>query len=87
MEREIGSVAFMMSVMGWCMYKLSHQVKSIDDHQKEEEMSGYESLIGNTPLIRLNSLSTLTGCEIYVKVEFTLFISNPQLYLLLRWKG
>ncbi len=27
-------------------------------------------LIGNTPLIRLNAVSALTGCEIYAKAEF-----------------
>ena len=32
--------------------------------------SDFSALIGNTPLIRLNSLSDLTGCEIYGKAEF-----------------
>jgi len=27
-------------------------------------------LIGNTPLLRLNEASKLTGCEIYGKAEF-----------------
>ena len=27
-------------------------------------------VIGNTPVMRIESLSTLTGCEIYVKCEF-----------------
>ena len=27
--------------------------------------SDFSELIGNTPLIRLNTLSELTGCEIY----------------------
>ena len=33
-------------------------------------VSDFSALIGNTPLIRLNSLSDLTGCEIYGKAEF-----------------
>jgi cysteine synthase A len=32
--------------------------------------TGIEGLIGNTPLIRLGSLSEVTGCEILVKAEF-----------------
>lgn len=34
---------------------------------------GVESLIGNTPLIEIKSLSTLTGCKIYAKLE----LANP----------
>ena len=30
----------------------------------------FSALIGNTPLIRLNSVSDLTGCEIFGKAEF-----------------
>ena len=32
--------------------------------------SDFSVLIGNTPLIRLNTLSDLTGCDIYGKAEF-----------------
>ena len=32
--------------------------------------SDFSALIGNTPLIRLNTLSELTGCAIYGKAEF-----------------
>jgi hypothetical protein len=31
---------------------------------------GYLDLIGNTRLVRINSLSTATGCEVYAKTEF-----------------
>ncbi len=37
---------------------------------KRKGLSGYEQLIGNTPMIRLGSLSVITGCEILAKVEF-----------------
>ncbi|WPV27201.1 Cysteine synthase 2 [Fulvia fulva] len=53
------------------------QEGSHDPHQlapvvsREEEIkTGVEGLIGNTPLIRLNSLSYETGCEILAKAEF-----------------
>ena len=32
--------------------------------------SGFMESIGNTPLIRLNRASEVTGCEIYGKAEF-----------------
>ncbi|ANB14540.1 putative cysteine synthase [Sugiyamaella lignohabitans] len=34
---------------------------------------GIEQLIGNTPMVRINSLSDATGCEIYGKME----VQNP----------
>ncbi len=37
---------------------------------KRKLLSSYEQLIGNTPMIRLGSLSEITGCEILAKVEF-----------------
>ena len=33
------------------------------------DVSSYEQLIGNTPLIRLNKLSAVLGCNIYAKVS------------------
>ncbi|MDC1383504.1 cysteine synthase A [Candidatus Puniceispirillum sp.] len=33
-------------------------------------VSGFVAAIGNTPLIRLNAVSMVTGCEIYGKAEF-----------------
>ena len=34
--------------------------------------SGIDGYVGNTPLIRLQRLSELTGCEILGKAEFML---------------
>lgn len=36
----------------------------------DEIVTGLEGLIGNTPLIKLQSLSDATGCEILAKAEF-----------------
>lgn len=36
----------------------------------DEIVTGIEGLIGNTPLIKLESLSRATGCEILAKAEF-----------------
>ena len=46
----------------------SHDVTS--ETLSTGKMRGLESCIGNTPLIRINSLSKETGCEILAKAEF-----------------
>lgn len=38
-------------------------------HERQQE-SGFCSLVGNTPLVRVASLSELTGCDIFGKCEF-----------------
>lgn len=35
------------------------------------KVNGLPDLIGNTPIVRINSLSKLTGCDIYAKLELT----------------
>lgn len=37
----------------------------------KKKVNGLVDLIGNTPLVRINSLSSETGCEIYAKLELT----------------
>ncbi|GAA5830203.1 hypothetical protein JCM5353_003693 [Sporobolomyces roseus] len=54
---------------------LTRQGKREDDQakveiRKESVVEGVEGLIGNTPLIRINSLSDLTGVEILGKCEY-----------------
>jgi cysteine synthase len=46
--------------------------------KRKESSSGIVSLIGNTPLIRINSLSEATGCEILAKVEFINVGGSPK---------
>ncbi|GKD87101.1 cysteine synthase 2 [Tanacetum coccineum] len=38
--------------------------------EKKRKGNGVVGAIGNTPLIRINSLSEATGCEILAKAEF-----------------
>ncbi|KAJ3333426.1 hypothetical protein HDU76_008237 [Blyttiomyces sp. JEL0837] len=47
----------------------SQRLKRLSRHH-EEVLEGLEALIGNTPLVRINSLSDATGCEILGKAEF-----------------
>lgn len=45
---------------------------SLDGRRQEYQplrgLTGYEGLIGNTPMVKLHSLSAATGCDILVKV-------------------
>ena len=51
-------------------------IKAIKDHlfrsrqsTKPDIPDGIESCIGNTPLLRIRSLSEATGCDIFAKAE------------------
>lgn len=39
--------------------------------QPQKDGGGYEGLIGNTPMVRLRTLSDATGCDILVKVSLS----------------
>ncbi|CCD27450.1 putative cysteine synthase NDAI_0K02590 [Naumovozyma dairenensis CBS 421] len=58
-------------VAGYTTYQLSKQ------YQKDKEIptikDGVEELIGNTPMVKIKSLSKATGMEIYAKME----LCNP----------
>lgn len=43
--------------------------------RKEDIRNGIEECIGNTPLIRIKSLSDATGCEILGKAEVMRFLA------------
>ncbi|MFS7940825.1 putative cystathionine beta-synthase [Helianthus anomalus] len=44
--------------------------KTLITHNNKSKRNGIVGAIGNTPLIRINSLSDATGCEILAKAEF-----------------
>ncbi len=46
----------------------SNSTKGKQDEASDVALSGYESLIGNTPMVELRVASELTGCRILVKV-------------------
>ena len=48
----------------------SNDFVPIQLRQSHSIVSGVEGMIGNTPLVRIRSLSDLTGCEILGKAEF-----------------
>jgi threonine dehydratase len=41
----------------------------MEEDDGDEIVDGIEGCIGNTPLIRIKSLSVLTGCDILAKAE------------------
>ena len=53
-----------------------NQADDIDNEDSDMELNhslfvdGIEGLIGNTPVVRIKSLSKLTGCDILGKAEF-----------------
>ncbi|KAI8903829.1 tryptophan synthase beta subunit-like PLP-dependent enzyme [Gorgonomyces haynaldii] len=49
-----------------CYFFITTVWKLVEKKQK----GGIETLVGNTPMIRIKSLSEMTGCEILAKVEF-----------------
>ncbi|CAB4409107.1 unnamed protein product [Rhizophagus irregularis] len=50
--------------------KTTRSLKQPSDIRSEDIADGIEGLIGNTPLMRIKSLSDATGCEILGKAEF-----------------
>ena len=55
---------------GLLLYPLIDKFKSRLPKQKPVNVSAFEQLVGNTPLVRLHVLSDLLKCEIYGKAEF-----------------
>ncbi|KAJ0571582.1 putative cystathionine beta-synthase [Helianthus annuus] len=47
-----------------------HKTLITTHNNKQPKRNGIVGAIGNTPLIRINSLSDATGCEILAKAEF-----------------
>ncbi|CAN0915805.1 Cysteine synthase 2 [Linum grandiflorum] len=53
-----------------CCYLSTSRTHCSSEKQKKKGRNGVVDAIGNTPLIRINSLSDATGCEILGKCEF-----------------
>lgn len=63
--------------------EVDHEGAKEEDDEKEGEeengrskrkrRGGIEECVGNTPMIRIGSLSEETGCEVWAKVEVSLF--------------
>ncbi|MCD7466763.1 hypothetical protein HAX54_003768 [Datura stramonium] len=69
--RTAGAVATLLSVaiISYFLCKTTQQ-KSSPKKKLQRRRNGLVAAIGNTPLIRINSLSDATGCEILGKAEF-----------------
>lgn len=63
-----------VSVVGvYLLFKQLTRKPSSELTRLSPKSQGIETLIGNTPLIEIKSLSKLTGCKIYAKLE----LANP----------
>lgn len=64
--RTVGAVATLLSlaVVSYFLCKTTQQ-KSSRRNKLQRRRTGLVAAIGNTPLIRINSLSDATGCEVY----------------------
>lgn len=70
--RAAGTVVIALSIGAILSYFLRSRSKSSSTKASNRHSSrnGLVAAIGNTPLIRINSLSDATGCEILGKAEF-----------------
>ncbi|KAE8125388.1 hypothetical protein FH972_020201 [Carpinus fangiana] len=74
--RTTGGVVAAAAISIFSMAMLSHLLSSkktilrLSKKKKKKARNGLVDAIGNTPLIRINSLSEATGCEILGKCEF-----------------
>ncbi|CAI9760376.1 unnamed protein product [Fraxinus pennsylvanica] len=70
--RAAGTVVIALSIGAILSYFLRSRSKSSSTKtsNRQNSRNGLVAAIGNTPLIRINSLSDATGCEILGKAEF-----------------
>ncbi|CAN1189362.1 Cysteine synthase 2 [Linum perenne] len=68
----VGAISLSTVVVSYylCCYWSTSRAHCSQEKQKKKGRNGLVDAIGNTPLIRINSLSDATGCEILGKCEF-----------------
>ncbi|KAL6284253.1 hypothetical protein ACE6H2_015182 [Prunus campanulata] len=64
----VAAISVTVALLSLFLYKSKPSSKKIPS--KKNPRTGLQGAIGNTPLIRINSLSEATGCEILGKCEF-----------------
>ncbi|KAH3901684.1 probable Putative cysteine synthase [Saccharomycodes ludwigii] len=67
------NVAISVATLSLTIYTTYKLTKSYYQGKPPRPKDGVEELIGNTPMVKIRSLSKKTGCEIYAKLE----LSNP----------
>ncbi|KAK6230112.1 hypothetical protein QUC31_001630 [Theobroma cacao] len=63
------AISISMAVFSYFLF-FKKTSSTLHSDKKKKQTSGVVDAIGNTPLIRINSLSEATGCEILGKCEF-----------------
>jgi cysteine synthase A len=84
--RTTGGVVAAAAVISIFFAMLSHLLSSkrtilrLSKKKEKKPRNGLIDAIGNTPLIRINSLSEATGCEVCDKaIEFSIFLRSYHL--------
>ena len=67
----------------FCLFSMFHIKRK--RNKLEKISNSYSNLIGNTPLVKLQELSRLTGCNVLAKVVISLTIIVKIVNNLLRW--
>lgn len=68
MTGAVVAAAALLMLSSYSFFRLSEKKKKRKD--KLSMRNGLVDAIGNTPLIRINSLSEATGCEVFLDVLF-----------------
>lgn len=66
------SIFYILALVASSSY-LTYKIVSNKNHDIPKRKKNVADLIGNTPMVKINSLSEKTGCEIYAKLE----LANP----------
>lgn len=60
------AAAAMVMLSSYCYLGFFFRISDKDKKKKRSTRNGLVDAIGNTPLIRINSLSEATGCEVFL---------------------
>ncbi|KAJ9153928.1 hypothetical protein P3X46_027315 [Hevea brasiliensis] len=66
----IAAICLSVAVLSYMLPKYTSKKKNLQLSKKKKPRNGLIDAVGDTPLIRINSLSEATGCEILGKCEF-----------------
>jgi hypothetical protein len=77
-----GVVLTALALRPWRSSTLASEEQENTDKRRNGISQGIEGCIGNTPLIRIKSLSDATGCEILAKAEVSELCSHNSIQLI-----
>lgn len=83
----VAAISISMAVLSYflCNYKSKKEKTHSSLPKKKRPRNGLIDVVGNTPLIRINSLSEATGCE--VSSFFFLYYHQDVVFCFIFWYG